>query len=88
MKQQRTPIVAGDMIRVADPTSAMVGFTGIVLEVDVIDSPEAPYVCNVICAFPIRASQVLICALRDRADRSVGLRGDISHARGGILTSS
>ncbi len=54
-------IVAGDIIRVADPTSAMCGFIGIVVEVDEEDLQEAPYWCNVICpgryASPRRINQ-------------------------------
>ncbi len=42
------PMCAGDSIRVIDQASAMRGFTGIVLEVDAVVSPEAPNVCNVI----------------------------------------
>lgn len=42
------PIVAGDIIRVIDPTSAMCALTGVIMEVDFIDSPEAPYWCQVL----------------------------------------
>ena len=72
-------LVVGDSMRVVDLTSAMRGFTGLVLEVDERDSPEAPYWGNVIC--PGRYAPARCLFAREEIER-VELPPESSRERG------